>query len=164
MCLEEWRWKHPKLQWLTICLRSARSENMPCQRLYVPGSICLKVNNDPSGVPQMQSLLNGILVINGLRKSIWSCWGFSCRHGQQWLRELHLKHFENLPMDIRKSCFRRSLQCQFSDGFWYIDQSNVNFMACFETLAKRMSMLLRVLRHWQKSYRLYDVLWHIGKQ
>ena len=68
-----------------------------------------KHSNDPSGVPQMQSLLNGILVINGLRKLIWSCWGFSCGHGQKWPQELHLNHFEDLPMDIRKSCFRGSI-------------------------------------------------------
>ena len=78
-------------------------------KLSVQSDCLISTKNDPSRVPQMHSLLNGILVTNGLRKFILSCRGFSGGHGQKLPRELQLKHFGNFAMVIRGNCFRNSI-------------------------------------------------------
>ena len=94
--------------------------------------------NDPSGVPQTRILLtccvgvsyfDGILVINGLRKSIlsfwgawpciwakivsgfqfWAFWGPGCGHGQKWPQEFHSKHFERLAVAMGKNSLWNSI-------------------------------------------------------
>ena len=67
-------------------------------KLSVQSDCLISTKNDPSRVPQMHSLLNGILVINGLRKFILSCRGFSGGHGQKLPREFQLKHFGNFAV------------------------------------------------------------------
>ena len=113
-------------------------------------------SNDPSGVRQILILLTLCrsiilwrhLVINGLRKFIWSCWGFGCGHGQKWPREFHLK---TLPWML---IFAKDV----SEA-----QVNVYVTTCFDALEKLMSIVRRVLTYLRIEYKLNNVFWHIGK-
>ena len=48
-------------------------------------------------------------------------------------------------------------QCQFNDVFWHIGKNNANCTTCFDTLAKIMSIVRRVLTYLRKKCQFYDV-------